>query len=130
MYVSSGGTADNTTVNRNGRLYVSSGGSADHTTVNYDGYLTVSSGGTASIAFNPWRGTVISEGDAVVTYLDRDADVYFGGNAYGLVSKSSAFSNLSIGSGYSALVYSRGFTWVLHSCAETFVFVPKPRNNL
>ena len=52
MFVSNGGTADNTTVNADGYLYVLSGGKADHTTVNADAYslygrLYVSSGGTA-----------------------------------------------------------------------------------
>ena len=39
MYVSNGGTANDTTVNTSGYMYVSSGGTANDTTVNSDGRM-------------------------------------------------------------------------------------------
>ena len=45
LFVYSGGTADSTTVNSNGRAYVSSGGVANTVTVEADGKVTVCSGG-------------------------------------------------------------------------------------
>ena len=83
-------------------------GTANNTTVNLGGDLIVSSGGSASIAFNPWQGTVTSDGGATVTYLERDAKVYIGDNTSGLISKTNAISGQTLEAGISALVYSGG----------------------
>jgi autotransporter passenger strand-loop-strand repeat protein len=48
MFISSGGTANNTTVNSYGSMYISSGGVANSTTVNSGGYIFISSGGSAT----------------------------------------------------------------------------------
>ncbi len=108
MYVSSGGTATDTTVNSGGDLWVYSGGTATDTTVNYLGHLYVSSGGTASLVFYPWRGTVVSSAGAVVKYLERDANVYYGNGFVGVISKADTMNGLQVTSGNSAIVYSGG----------------------
>ena len=86
---------------------VFSGGVANEITVNRSGYLYVSSGGTATIAYNPWRGTIYSSAGATVTYLERDAKAYYGGNG-GLISKGDVFTGLTVNGNRSALVYSGG----------------------
>lgn len=48
MFISSGGTANNTTVSSGGHLYVSSGGIANNTIIDSYGKMTVSSGGVAN----------------------------------------------------------------------------------
>ena len=126
MFVSSGGTANNTTVNSIGYLYVHSGGTANSTTVNVIGYLNVhsggtannttvksygsmyvSSGGTATIVFNPWQGNIVSNYGAAITYLERNANVYWN-ESDGGVSKANAVKSLSLVSGRSAIIYSGG----------------------
>ena len=47
-YVYNGGSANDITVNTDGRLLISSGGSANDITVNTDGRMVISSGGTAT----------------------------------------------------------------------------------
>ena len=47
MNISSGGTANSTTINLGGNMYISSGGTANSTTINSGGYMEISSGGTA-----------------------------------------------------------------------------------
>jgi len=107
MYISSGGVANDVTVS-SGYMNVFSGGTADNITVNYGGSATIYSGGTASIAFNPWSGTIVSSAGAVVNYLERDAEVYFGGSAQGIISQGAALSDIYIGSNLSAIVYESG----------------------
>ncbi|MBR2426822.1 MAG: AIDA repeat-containing protein, partial [Lentisphaeria bacterium] len=108
MYISSGGVANSTTVNAYGSMYISSGGVANSTTLNYYGRMSISSGGTASIVFNPWQGYVDSSAGAMVEYLERDANVYFGGWDKGLVSKADTMNGLWISAGLSAIIYSDG----------------------
>ena len=48
MYVSEGGTANNTTVGYQGNLTIQSGGVANNTTVGHQGNLTIQSGGVAN----------------------------------------------------------------------------------
>ena len=108
LVVSSGGTANSTTVNSDSDLLVSSGGTANSTTVNPGGELYVYSGGTATIAFNPWQGIIDSSYGAVVEYLERDANVYYGDKTLGLISKADTASGLHIASNNSAIVYEGG----------------------
>ena len=107
LIVSDGGAANSTTVNSEGTFIVSRGGEANFTTVNHGGTMTVSNGGRATVAFNPWQGTVVSSVGAAVTYLERDAEVYFGGTEEGLISKGNALT-LAISAGQSAIVYDGG----------------------
>ena len=48
MYISSGGTANSTTVNSGGSIHISNGVTANSTTVNSSGRMYISSGGTAT----------------------------------------------------------------------------------
>ncbi len=107
MHISSGGTANSTTVNACGSMYIESGGIANNTTVN-DGNMYISSGGTASIIFNPWQGNIYSSAGADVTYLERDAKIYYGNDYSGIISKYNSVNNLNIISGNSAIIYSGG----------------------
>ena len=89
-------------------LTVSSGGVVNGVGVNYNNTLVVSSGGTASIAFNPFEnGTIDALEGALVTYLDRDANIYYRGDS-ALVTKFNSADNMNIASGQIAVVYSGG----------------------
>ena len=107
-YTTSGESRNKFTVSSGNTLYVSSGGTATNTDVRYGGALRVSSGGTATIIFNPWSGTISSYAGAVVTYLQRGANIYYGNRASGVVSKWNSVSSLTVNSGYSAFIYSGG----------------------
>ncbi|MBR4254126.1 MAG: AIDA repeat-containing protein [Lentisphaeria bacterium] len=137
LCISSGGTANNTIINFGGYMYgyeanntiINSGGSmyfyeANNTIVNSGGELEVScmasntyinSGGSlwfavgasATIAFNPWQGSIDPDVKEYISYLDRDANVYYGGSL-GFLSKADVMDSMNIMSGYSAIVYSGG----------------------
>ena len=108
LTISSGGIANNTTINSLYGAYVLDGGVANNTTVNYGGYIDIGSGGTATIAFNPWQGNIVSATGAAVTYLERDANVYYGAYGSGLISKADIMSDTIISSGVSMFVYNGG----------------------
>ncbi|MBR2345092.1 MAG: AIDA repeat-containing protein, partial [Lentisphaeria bacterium] len=95
------------TVN-SGHLSISSGGTANDTTVNEWGSMYIASGGTASIVYNPWQGEIFSSAGADVTYLERDACIYYGGSLYGMISKCDSISALNVISGNSAIIFSGG----------------------
>ena len=107
MRVSSGGAASATVVESYGHLYVDGGGAAADTIVN--GSMTIASGGSASILFNPWMKTykIYAEPGAAVTYLERDAGIYFGRNdAY--VGKADVWTSGAIDRDETVLVYRGG----------------------
>ncbi len=63
MRISSGGTADNTTINAGGSLYISSAGRADNTQIYKSGRMYISCGGTAnSTTINSGGSMYISSG--------------------------------------------------------------------
>ena len=108
MHVSNGGKANTAVMAAGGQLTVSVGGQADDVVMN-GGTITVNDGGTATIAYNPWsKGTVTSNTGADVTYLDRNAGVYYGGATPGLVSRGDVLTELAVETGNSALVFSGG----------------------
>ena len=104
MTVSSGGTANDTTVNYSGSMTVSSGGTANDTIVNSGGRLYVSSGGTATVVYNPWQGVIASLAGADVTYLAPDANIYYGNYASGILSKYDSLENFEITSKNSVVI--------------------------
>ena len=106
LIVYNGGVVNETDVSSGGHLYVSSGGTANSTTVNSNGHLYVSSGGIAMIVFTPWKGSVYRESGAVITYLERDANIYIGDNR--VLGKCNALTGFTVDSGLSALLYSGG----------------------
>ncbi len=124
LNISGGATASSTTVF--GSIYVSSYANASETVVMSGGYawtsrgafdrITVNSGarldvnwyGSASIVFNPWQGSISSYSYSTVTYLEREANVYYGGGKAGLISRADSFDSLNITSGNSAIVYEGG----------------------
>ena len=95
FFVQSGGVASDTTVNTGGCVYVPGGGTANGILVNEEGCLCVSSGGTATIIFNPWQGIIDSDDDAIITYLERDAKIYYGSSG-GLVSKANIMESQNV----------------------------------
>ncbi len=113
MFVSSGGTARQTTVNENGELHISGGGIAFDTTVNQYGWVEVLSGGTATrgdIRESGWfevfpGGTanqirVSSGGVFYVSSGGTATDtVFFAGGSGGTVNNGGVFVNTSIGMG-------------------------------
>ena len=106
MYVDYDGTATMTTVSSGGSMYVD--GTATMTTVLSGGYLYVYSAGSASIVFSPWRGDVSLSREAQVTYLERDANVYWGNDNSGIIGKEDAVEDIIISSGVSMLIYNSG----------------------
>ena len=101
MFISSGGTADSTTVISGGIMCISSGGTADSTTVISGGSMHISSGGTATniIASNGARLwiTVVSN-----TYIQGTAN----GSAFEM--KNAQISGYGINSWGTLEVYSGG----------------------
>ena len=104
-----GGIAENTVINSGGSMTIDYAGNADNTTINPNGKLYVSSGGSAAIAFNPWQGTVTSEQGAIITNLERDADIYYGNTTAGTIAKyQSTVTSFTVNSGNSAIIYDGG----------------------
>ena len=69
MYVSSGGTATDTTVNKDGTLFVYDGGTATNTAVNSGGALYVSSGGLLKGSLTIESGaTVSTDSGAIIDF--------------------------------------------------------------
>ncbi|MBQ7207118.1 MAG: AIDA repeat-containing protein [Lentisphaeria bacterium] len=109
MFVSSGGTANRTTVGSDGRMYVSSGGTANSTTVNSGGRMVVRrSGGTANSttvnsggSMSVWNGTAtaIVENGGYVD-VDDEADVTFASN---VISGLVLTDKMSVHSGTTAV---------------------------
>lgn len=104
--VSSGGTANSTTVNSGGSMNISSGGMANNTTVNSSGYLDVSSGGTVnSTMVNSGGSMVVSSGGAA-----NSAIVNYGGRMY-----------LSSGGTATSIRENGGYVDVNDGAAVTFI---------
>lgn len=104
---SSGEYMSGITVDRGDEMLVYSSGVVNDIVVN--GTLNVSAGGTATVAFNPWSGSVVVSEGASVTALDRTHKIYIGGNNYGLVSKTDVLEReYQIVSKHVVLVYSGG----------------------
>ena len=83
MYISSGGTANDTTINGDGKVYISSGGTANNTTVKADGWMYISSGGMANDTNVTRGGISISSGGTANDTDVTDGTVYIfsGGTA-------------------------------------------------
>ena len=82
-------------------------GFAANTVLNRDGVLSVSSGGTATIEFNPFGyGEVISAAGASVTYLERDASVYYLQN--GVLNKGAELTNFTVANTDAAVLFDGG----------------------
>ncbi len=95
LRVLNGGMATDTVVQSGGYAWTSRG-AFDRITVNPGGRLEVNWYGSASIVFNPWQGSISSNSYSTVTYLDRDANVYYGGPGVGTISKADSFGSLNI----------------------------------
>ena len=104
-----GDIAENVIISSGVSMLVYNGGTASGVLLEPSGVLYVSSGGTASIAFTPWStGTVVSASGATVTYLEREAGVYWGNNASRTIGRGNIAENVIISSGVSMLVYDGG----------------------
>ena len=95
------GSANNTTVNDGGTLYVSSGGTANITTVNDGSTLCVSSGGTA-LGIVTVSGAYLVFDVAPDTYIEGTYD----GSAFEI--KDGAVSNFTVNDGCTLCVSSGG----------------------
>ena len=103
-----GGVMRDTIIQDSGVLEMLSGGTAESIYVNRNGTIIVSNGATAAVEYNPWSGTVIAEEGADVIREDRDANVYYGCDASGIIRKGDSFDDLTVTSGCSAIVYDGG----------------------
>ena len=120
MYISSGGTANSTTVNSGGNLFISSGGTANSTTVNSDGILSISSGGTAnSTTVNSGGNLFISSGGTANSTTVNSGFLFItsGGtansttmNGYGylLVDSGGAANNTTVNTDGHLQIFSGG----------------------
>jgi len=111
FYVRSGGSVDNVSLNSGGSIRVLTNIKqciANNIILNPGGKLDVMPNGSATVAFNPWSGGIITSRYGRITYLKRDAKVYYGGSASGLISKANVMDDLEILPGNSAIVYQDG----------------------
>ena len=102
MCISNGGVANSTTVNSGGYMYISSGGTANSTTVNFGGYMYISSGGVAnSTTVNSYGDMYISSGGvANSTTVNSYGCMYIssGGTATDIVASSGAKLGITVAS--------------------------------
>ena len=130
VYVMSGGTANNTTINGYGAgIWVSSGGTAKNTTVNSNGSMHVLSGGTATnIIASQWarlyftvapdtyiqgtmNGSSFEIKDAIISgYSPKlvELDVFSGGTAIHTIIESGRMTLYSGGKANSITVFGPG----------------------
>ena len=104
MCISSGGIANDTSINTKGYMHISSGGTANSTTINSDGYMHISSGGTANYTtINAYGDMYVSSGGtANDTIIDSYGYMYVksGGTANSTTVNSDGI--ITIGSGGTA----------------------------
>ena len=105
--VTSGATSTGIILNFDS-MYVSSGGTAVDITVNPNGYLYVYSGGTATnIVWTPCEGHVYVYGGGYATFASKYSGVYFGsGNK--LLSSAAAMDGKTLDPGYEMYVMKDG----------------------
>ena len=116
MYVSSGGTATDTTVNEWGELYVSSGGTATNTTVNEGGYLYVENSGTATnTTVDEWGNIYVSSGGtATDTTVNEEGALY--------VSSGGTATDTTVNEGGTLCVESGGTATAITANAGARLF--------
>ena len=115
MRISSGGTADNTTINAGGSLYISSAGRADNTQIYKSGRMYISSGGTAnSTTINSGGSMYISSGGtANSTTANGSIFIFSGGTANSTTVNSGGRMYISSGgTANSTTVNSNGSMYI------------------
>ncbi len=111
MEVGADGSAISTMIQSGGYMEVGVDGSAISTMIQSGGSIYIYSGGTASIIFNPWLGNwgnINYEAGATVTYLDQDANVYWGNEVSGIIGKADIAENVVIADDLCMVVYDSG----------------------
>ena len=106
MYVSSGGTATNTTVSYSGRLYVSSGGTALNIVEN-GGYVYVAEGASVTFTPNTISGLVLSNTSATLHSVTTANHTTVNGGGRLSVSSGGTVNYTTMNEGY-LVVYSGG----------------------
>ena len=104
-------SAISTMIQSGGYMEVGYGGSAISTMIQSGGSIYIYGGGTASIVFNPWQGNwgdINYEAGATVTYLDQDANVYWGNEVSGIIGKADIAENVVIANDLCMVVYDSG----------------------
>ena len=112
MYISEGGIATSTHLRPSAWMEVFSGGTANATVVDSKSDLIVYSGGFATITYNPWQGNIVVSQGANVSYLHRDAGIYYGGNEAGLVASGDVMDGLTIEENCSAIVFGENYAYI------------------
>ncbi len=114
MYVMSGGTANNTTVEDRGEIHVFSGGTANSTTIRAlysvsGGNMYVSSGGTATnIVWTPCEGHVYVLDGGYATFVSKYSGVYYGSDGAKLLSHATTMNNKTLNYLEEMYVFSGG----------------------
>ncbi len=147
MFVSSGGTALETTVNSSGTIYIDGGGIAQDTVVNSSGYIGLSSGGMASdttvndggfidiYSYGKANGVTVSSGGSFGVYFTASATgvemeegaalrIYM--DYYTILSGTSGGRELSISNGIAdglmiesgGFLYASGYTTVSNTTVK------------
>ena len=114
LYVVSTGAANNTTVNADGRMRVSSGGAANNTTVNADGNICVADGGTAKVAYVSGIFCVEEDGVADIVHVGNlgGLSVSAGGVATNIIVDEGGEANVSGGFAGNVTVNKGGYTYI------------------
>ncbi len=130
MYVSSGGTASNTTLTHGGSMYVSSGGTATETTLYYGGSMYVCSSGLAdNTTVNGGTLIVSSSGLADNTTINTGVlQIYSGGTADNTTANLGGGLYISSG-GTATKILENGGNVAVYSGA-TATFIPNVINDL
>ena len=147
MFISSGGTALETTVNSSGTIYIDGGGIAQDTVVNSSGYIGLSSGGMASdttvndggfidvYSYGKANGVTVSSGGSFGVYFTASATgvemeegaalrIYM--DYYTILSGTSGGRELSISNGIAdgltiesgGFLYASGYTTVSNTTVK------------
>ena len=130
LAISGGGSATDVIIHSGASVTVGFNGLLDSVILNNGGYLHVggysdADFGTVSILYNPWQGVVRtnSEPGSAITYLERDANIYYGGIDSGFIRKADSFDLLNIMPGNSAIVYSGGVMNSAYVCPDGLLLV-------
>ena len=115
LYISSAGRADNTQIYKSGRMYISSGGTANSTTINSGGSMYISSGGTANSTTANGSIFIFSGGTANSTTVNSGGRMYISSGGVANSTTVNSCGHLYFSSGgiaYWTIVNSSGFIYV------------------
>ncbi|MBR2508559.1 MAG: AIDA repeat-containing protein [Lentisphaeria bacterium] len=122
MHISSGGVASNAIINSLGHIFIYSDGIADQTVVNESGYMIISSGGVASRTSVFWDGhaSAVNGGFINSAIVSRGGciEVFDGGTADNVTIETVGDINVRGGTANNTILNSDGFLTVFYGSAD------------